>query len=160
MALRQDVGRWRPGRILAFGSLATLITPPAVFVSAALSSGLTPGQTLAALAAQVVAPRHNLLVTAAIGLFPLALLAATLWAHRRLAPRNLDRQALALAGLLPILAVGVWTHQDFWPLFLPARTYPGFPHGLGFIIGPMIFAPAGMAIAMLTVWLSRRLGIA
>ncbi|NNE09207.1 MAG: hypothetical protein HKN20_11655, partial [Gemmatimonadetes bacterium] len=45
---------------------------------------------------------------------------------------------------------------DFWPAFLPSRVYPGFPHGLEFIIGPGVFAPIGMLLGVLTVWVSQR----
>ncbi len=142
--------------MLAMGALAALSIPPAVFLWAAYGAGLTTGETMSALAAQYVAPRQNLLVCGALGLFPLALLAGVLWLLRRLAPSSKIRPALALGGLVPVLVVLVWVNVDFWPLFLPSRTYPGFPHGLGFIIGPGFFAPVAMAIGMLASWLVSR----
>jgi uncharacterized membrane-anchored protein len=60
------------------------------------------------------------------------------------------------SGLVAILVVLVWINLQFWPLFLPERTYPGFPHGLGFIIGPVFFAPVLMALVMGGVWLVLR----
>ncbi len=136
--------------ILSLGLLAVFTIPPFIFLWAALAAGLGIGESLAAMVAQYTAERQNLLVCSAIGLFPLALLAVGLWIGKRLAPEA--QQAMALTGLLPILAVLVWVNRDFWPLFLPSRTYPGFPHGLGFVIGPLIFAPIGMLVGLLLGW--------
>lgn len=140
--------------ILASGLLAIFLIPPLVFLVAAFAAGLGMGESVEALVAQYGAARQNLLVCSALGLVPLAVLALALWLTRRLAPQI--RQTMAVTGLLPILAVVAWVHWDFWPLFLPERTYPGFPHGLGFVIGPVFFAPVGLAIGLLIGWLATR----
>lgn len=152
----KESGKISPRAVLAFGALAALAIPPTVFLWAALSAGLGIGESVSALAAQYTAPRQNLLVCGAVGLFPLALLAVALWIIRRWAPASKIRPVLALGGLVPLLAVLVWVNLDFWPHFLPSRTYPGFPHGLGFIIGPAFFAPPAMLIGMLLAWLASR----
>ncbi len=140
----------------ALGTLAALVIPPAVFLGSALAADMAVGESIAAMVSQYSTPRQNLLVCSALGLIPLVLLAAVLAVLRRVTPSNRVRPVLALGGLLPILAVIVWVHLDFWQLFLPSRTYPGFPHGLGFVIGPVFFAPAAMAVGMLLAWLVSR----
>lgn len=134
------------------GVLAAVMIPPLVFAFAGLGEGMSFGDAIGALVAQYGAARQNLLVLSGVGLLPIGLLAVVLLVLRRLAPGSLLRPALALGGVVPILVVLVWAHWDFWPIFLPSRTYPGFPHGLGFVIGPLFFAPVGMVLGMLTGW--------
>ena len=144
--------------ILGLGAVLALAIPPVVFLGSAVQAGLGLGESLSAMVAQYREPRQNLLVCGALGLFPIGLLTVGLWVIKRLAPAYAYRGALAIGGCVPIMAVLVWVNLDFWPLFLPARTYPGFPHGLGFVIGPLIFAPVGMAIGVAFVWLAARRG--
>ncbi len=146
--------------LFALGVVIALAIPPTVFLAVALQAGLTPGETLSALAEQYRASRQNLLIVGLPGLFPIALLAAVCWLVGRFVPRAPPRSALAFGGLLPILAVSLWAHLKFWPLFLPARTYPGFPHGLELIIGPLIFAPILMLGGLLVAGLVTRLATA
>ncbi len=142
--------------ILLFSGAACLAIPPLVFLIAAFGAELSLNDAFAAMVEQFVAPRQNLLVCGALGLFPLTLLGLILWALRRFAPKIRYRSMLALGGVLPILVVLVWVNFDFWPHFLPSQTYPGFPHGLGFVIGPGIFAPIGMIGGMVIAWLISR----
>jgi len=142
--------------VLTLGALVAMALPPVIFTWVALFAGLGIGESLSALVAQYSAPRQNLLVCGVVGLLPLGLLAAVLWLLNRLAPGNQHRPALALGGLAPILAVLAWVNMEFWPTFLPSRTYPGFPHGLEFVIGPIFFAPVGMAVGLLVLWLATR----
>ena len=135
---------------------AVLVIPPVVFLAAALGGGLSPAESTSALIDQYGVGRRNLAVIGSLGLFPVALLAVLLWAIRRYASDGPDRAALALGGSLPILAVVAWANATFWPLYLPSRTYPGFPHGLELVIGPLIFAPIGMALGVGLAWLAGR----
>jgi uncharacterized membrane-anchored protein len=105
---------------------------------------------------QYAADRQNLLISAIPGLIPVLLLLAVLWAYRRYGKSERIRRAMGWVGLLAILLVLVWVNLQFWPLFFPSRTSPGFPHGLEFIIGPIFFAPVLMALAMGSVWLALR----
>lgn len=150
--------RLRARAVLAVGALAILAMPPAVFLVAALQAGLSLPESFSALAAQYTAPRQNLLVCGAVGLLPLALLAVVVGLMKRFAPTRENRPLVAIGGLVPVLAVLLWVNWDFWPLFLPSRTYPGFPHGLGFVIGPLFFAPVAMALGMVIPWFARRPG--
>jgi hypothetical protein len=142
--------------ILLLGAVAALLIPPLVFLIAALGGGLDPATALGALIEQYQAPRQNLFVVALPALFPLALLALALWVARRIDVARGSRPALALWGLVPILAVLVWVNFQFWPIFLPSRTYPGFPHGLEFVIGPGLFAPVGMLVGLVAGWMALR----
>jgi len=142
--------------VLALGALIAMAIPPLVFTAVALFAGLGIGESLSALVAQYSAPRQNLLICGVVGLLPLGLLAALLWLINRLAPGNQHRPALALGGLMPILAVLAWVNLEFWPTFLPSGTYPGFPHGLEFVIGPIFFAPVAMVVGVLVLWLATR----
>ncbi|MCH9648891.1 MAG: hypothetical protein K0U98_11685 [Deltaproteobacteria bacterium] len=148
--------RLRARTVLALGALVILAIPPVVFLGAALQAGLSLTGSFSAMSAQYTAPRQNLLVCGAVGLLPLALLAVVIGLMKRFAPRGPNRAVVAIGGLLPVLAVLLWVNWDFWPLFLPDRTYPGFPHGLGFVTGPLIFAPIGMAVGMLISWFAGR----
>lgn len=136
--------------VLFLGALAALAIPSGVFLVVALYSDLGAAEAVAAMVEQMTTRRQNLLVCGALGLFPILLLSLFSWGLSRWSVTRPWRAALAVGGLLPILAVLLWINFDFWPLFLPARTYPGFPHGLGFIIGPAIFAPIAMVIGMVT----------
>ena len=138
------------------GALAALAIPPLIFLWAALADGLGASEALTALVTQYGAERQNLAVLSAVGLAPLALLTIVLLVMRRLRPRDPARPIYAAAGLLPILLVLGWIHSTFWPLFFPGRTYPGFPHGLEFVVGPFIFAPVAMTVGLLVAWLGLR----
>jgi len=136
--------------------LLPLLVPTAVFAGCALAAGLSPAETWAATLDQYAADRHNLLIIAVPGFLPILLLLAVLWGYRRYGKSERIRRAMGWGGLAAILLVLVWVNLQFWPIFLPERTAPGFPHGLEFIIGPVFFAPVVMALAMGGVWLALR----
>lgn len=136
--------------------LLPLLVPTVVFAGCALAAGLSPAETWTATADQYAADRQNLLIIAVPGFIPILLLLAVLWGYRRYGKSERTRRAMGWGGLVAILVVLVWINLQFWPLFLPERTYPGFPHGLGFIIGPIFFAPVLMALVMGGVWLVLR----
>lgn len=132
--------------------LSPLIIPPVVFSICALEAGLSFSDTLTAVFEQYTVRRQNLLTTGLPGFFPILLLLGGLWLHRRSGGTQTTRIWMGWGGLIPIMAVIFWVNFQFWPLFLPARTYPGFPHGMEFIIGPGFFAPVGMLLGMLLGW--------
>jgi len=140
-------------RVLLVATATLLIIPPVVFAAVALHSGMSIGDALAALTEQYQASRLNLLVTSLVGLFPMLLLLVFLGVRRLLKKPPQANVMYAIAGVLPPVLVTVFIHFEFWPTFLPGRTYPGFPHGLEFIIGPAVFAPVGMLIALVFAWL-------
>jgi hypothetical protein len=137
--------------------LLLLAIPPLVFVLVALISGMSPADTAGALVAQYAAARVNLAVCSGLGLVPLLLLAVVLWIRRRRRPSAEGPPLYAIGGALPILAVAVFVNVEYWTAFLPNRTFPGFPHGLEFIIGPGIFAPIGMLAGLAVVAVMRRM---
>ena len=143
-------------KILASGVAAVLVVPALIFLWAAFGAGLGASEAFGALLAQYTVPRQNLGVVSLVGLLPVALLALVLWILRKLAPEDSRRPLLAAAGLAPVILVVAWIHHGFWTLYLPSRTYPGFPHGLEFVIGPLVFAPVGMAISMVVARLVSR----
>ena len=144
--------------VLATGVLV-LIIPPLVFLIVGLHSGMAPGDAVSALGAQYAAKRVNMAVISALNLFPLLLLAGFLGLRRALG-RDAGKASLyALTGAVPVLAVTAFVNFEYWPTFLPARTYAGFPHGLELILGPGAFAPAGLMLTLLVVWLATRRGI-
>ena len=134
--------------ILLSGIATALLIPPVVFCIAGLGDGMSVGAVLSACSDQYGARRQNLGVVALLGLFPIALLAGTLWLARRLRWLRLANVPAALSGMLPVLLVLVWTNVEFWPIFLPERVYPGFPHGLEFVLGPGFYGPAAMALGL------------
>lgn len=136
--------------------LLPLLVPTVVFAGCALAAGLSPGEAWTMTLDQLTADRQNLVVTAIPGFIPILLLLAVLWAYRRYGKDERLGRAMGWSGLVAILVVLVWVNLQFWPLFLPERTYPGFPHGLEFVIGPIFFAPVLMAVAMGGVWLALR----
>ncbi len=138
-----------PGVALAF------LIPPVVFVLTALFVDMSLAESLRAVAAQFGAERHPLLGAAILGTLPVVVLTLVGW----LLARKLDKlrvRAIAQAGLVGIALVLVWVNVEFWPGYLPDRTFLGFPHGLEFIIGPVFFAPPAMLMAMLAAWFATR----
>lgn len=131
----------------AWGVALTLAIPPLVFAATGLGEGMGIGATVTAMIEQYTVHRQNLFLVALPSLAPIGLLVLITWLIGRRSGVQATRP-LAIGGLLGILAVTVWINTLFWPLFLPARTYPGFPHGLEFIIGPALYAPAAMAMGM------------
>jgi len=139
-------------RVLLFGTVSVLTLPSMVFLFVALTSGLDPQTAVEALWLQAFARKMNLVVCGALGLVPIILLAVGHWIAKRRRVEESVRIVLVCGGLIPVLAVLVWANLEYWPRFLPSRTYPGFPHGLELIIGPGMFAPIGAAAGMVIAW--------
>ncbi len=136
--------------------LVPVLIPPVVYLVVGTTEGMGLTGALAALAEQLVSGRPNLAGCALIGLFPVLLLHIVLWLYGRLGGDATARIAMGWWGLAAIAVVLAWVNLEFWPLYLPARTSPGFPHGLEFVIGPVVFAPAGAAFAIFLGWLLNR----
>ncbi len=143
-------------RFFLIALVTLLLIPPVVFTIVALSKGMAVAAIPGLLLDQYQAPRQNLFVCGAISIAPLLALLVVGWLYRRFRGSAETRHLMMWGGLIPIVLVQIWVNFDFWPAFLPSRVYPGFPHGLEFIIGPGVFAPIGMLLGVLTVWVSQR----
>lgn len=132
--------------VLLFGMAGVFAIPPLVFFIVGLTEGMGAA-TFGALVEQYSIARQNLFMVSLPGLFPLALLGLAVYLGGRFRGWT-GLRSLAVGGTVAILAVQTWVNVEFWPTYLPARTYPGFPHGLEFVIGPIFFAPLAMLVGM------------
>lgn len=137
-------------KLLAGGALVALLIPPLVFCLAGLGEGMGIGEVVTACVEQFFAERQNLGVAAGLGLFPISLTALLLWIGRRIRRGWGSNLNVAVAALIPVLLVLAWANSEFWPIFLPDRVYPGFPHGLELVLGPLFYAPVAMLIGLIT----------
>ena len=139
--------------------LLPLIIPTAVFSVCAIAEGLSLAEMLMAVFGQITTKRLNLLICGALGLIPILFLLAAMWIYRCAGGSNRTRYWMAWCGLIPVISVLTLVNIQFWPLFLPNMTYPGFPHGLELIIGPVIFAPISMLPGIgIGWWIGRKRG--
>lgn len=144
----------RPVRVpsrsyLATALLAPFLIPPITYAAVALGSGMGPADTAAALVAQL-GGRPNLIAPAVLALLPLLIHIGLLLLLRRRDPEGRWLPRAAWMGLLPALLLLLWANATVWPLHLPGRPFPGFPHGLELVIVPLFFMPvallAGLAV--------------
>jgi hypothetical protein len=143
-------------RIALVAVIAPFAIPAIVFLMCALTEGMSLTDSLTSLSEQFTARRQNLFMIGALGLFPVGILMAILWIHRKRGGDQVTRRWMAGGGLIPILLVIIWVNFDYWPAFLPSKTYPGFPHGLEFVIGPGLFAPILMLPGIALGWWAAR----
>lgn len=126
-----------------------LLVPVVAYTLVALRTGLSVSETASAMVAQAIGGRPNLLAPAALSSVPIALLFILHWLARKRDPDNSWRERAAWSGLFLVLAVLFWANLTAWPLYMPGRAFPGFPHGLELVIAPLFFAP----VAALAGWL-------
>lgn len=143
-------------RIIVGSLIFLLLLPPCVFGMHGILGGLSVSETLAALFDQYTADRANLVIVTLLGILPLLLLVLIFWIRRRFWKTRDSEHAYAVGGVLPIVAVALLSNHEYWSVFLPSREFPGFPHGLEFIIGAFIFAPIGVAVGIAVSWLLLR----
>jgi len=129
--------------------LAPLLIPPVVYLVAALASGLGPGASFSALLDQSMGGRPNPLIVGFLGLFPALLLLGALFLARRLRPEAGWIQPAGWGGLGALLIVLAWANFEAWPLYLPGRSFPGFPAGIELVIGPVFFGPVAVLVGAL-----------
>lgn len=135
--------------VILWAILIALLIPPMVFFVVALFAGMGMADATQSLLDQYKSDRQNLAFLGAIGILPILLLALVVWIVGKLKRARVGQQQLAIGGAAGILAVLVWVNFEYWPTFLPNKIYAGFPHGLEFVIGPLIFAPIAMVVGML-----------
>tara|TARA_R110002049_G_scaffold54869_10_gene152359 strand:- start:1987 stop:2472 length:486 start_codon:yes stop_codon:yes gene_type:complete len=139
----------RASTVLGLAFLGALVIPALVFLLVGLIEGMSANELLGALRAQYVSGKQNLLVLGLVGCLPLALLALVVWILGRIKRISTSRRRFSMGGAFAILLVLLWVNFEYWPTFLPHRTYAGFPHGLEFVIGPFVFAPVAMVFGLL-----------
>lgn len=133
-----------------------LLVPPVVFFSVAIFSGISLSQSLQFVLEQYLVRKQNLLLSGIISCVPLLFLGLVLWLISRYAKNDKLLNSLSFGGFCGIFIVSVWINIEFWPNYLPSRVYPGFPHGLEFVIGPLFFAPIAMGLGMVIAWVLTR----
>ena len=146
----------KPFWILLIMADLVFFAAPIVFILAAFANGMGIGSTIEALTAQYSADRTNLLVISLLALAPMVLLTLILWIGRRFGKFAESGGTVALGGSLAILIVTVFVNLEYWPKFLPARTFLSWPHGIEFLLGPVIAAPVAMLIGMIIGKLAAR----
>ena len=139
----------KPFWILLIMADLVFFTAPVLFVMVALGSDMGVGATMDALFEQYAADRVNLLVISLTSLAPMVLLVLIVWIGRRFGKFKTSAGAVALGGSIAILLVTVFVNMEYWPKFLPARAFLGWPHGIEFLLGPAIAAPVAMLFGML-----------
>jgi hypothetical protein len=136
-------------RLLVGAGITALLIPPLVFCIAGLGEGMEIEQVATACVEQFFTARQNLGVAAGLGLFPVLLTGLLIWIGRRVGWHWARDNNVSVAALTPVLLVLTWANFEFWPIFLPGRDYPGFPHGLELVLGPLFYAPAAMLIGLI-----------
>ena len=101
--------------------------------------------------------RPNLLTSGLLAQIPMVVFLGALALLQKRDPDGRWLSIAAWAGLAPSLALLVWANVEVWPLFLPGRTFPGFPHGIELIIVPLFFVPVAMVAGLLVGALVGRL---
>lgn len=139
-----DAKQPRPAFFLAAFALPLLV-PVVVYLAVAVASGLSPGEAVGAFRAQFTG-RPNLMATALLGLAPIALFAGVLRLLRRRDPEGRWLGMVGWSGLAPALVVLIWANVEVWPLYMPGRAFPGFPHGLELVIGAIVFVPIALIL--------------
>jgi len=145
-----------PG-FLALALTAIFVLPPLIFAVCLVQAGVGFSETATHLAEHYQSERPNLAVAGLPALVPFALLGLILGLVRWLRGKE-GSTALLLGGGLPIVLILVWANATVWPLHLPGRSYPGWPHGLELVIAPLFFAPVAMLVGLVMAWFWRRAG--
>lgn len=142
--------------VLALCAVVVFLSAPLLFGLVAVSKGMSLSETINALVGQYTAPRQNLLVLSILSLFPVGVLALLMLAVKKLDRCGRPLPLIALTGSVPVVVLTLWINLEFWPIFLPSLNYPGFPHGLEFVIGPLIYAPGAAILAVLLAFFVTR----
>ncbi|MEJ8566349.1 hypothetical protein [Elongatibacter sediminis] len=146
----------RMTRVLLATVVVAAVTPATVFALVGVFSGMGAGELFTALVHQMGAPRLNLLVTGLLSLAPVLLMAVILGLGWWLGRFRQTGFAVAVGGAGGIVLVLIAANLEFWPHYLPSMTYPGWPHGLELLLGPLIGAPVGMMAGMIVGYLFAR----
>ena len=141
---------------IAVALVAPIILPTFAYLVVAMLGGHGVREAVSALVAQIRDGRPNPLITGILGLLPVLLLLLGMWIGRRFDPGGRRIAASGWGGLGGILVVLAWANFTVWPLYLPGRPFPGFPHGLELVIGPIFFAPVAAVLGVGIGWIAGR----
>lgn len=141
--------------------LTALLMPFAVplltFLVAGVTEGMSPAAALGSLAEQCTGGKPNPLLGGTLGLAPVGVIAIVLLGlRRRVAPDDPRLGAVGWGALLAAALVIAWANWEYWPRYLPEKTFMMFPHGMELVIGPLFFAPVGAVVGALLGWLTGR----
>lgn len=139
----------KPLWVLLIMADVVFFASPIVFVLVGLANDMSMGDTFSALVAQYSAPRINMWMVSLVASVPLLLLVLILWIGRRFGKFLHSAGAVAFGGSVGILLVTIFVNLQFWPRFLPSLTFPGWPHGIEFLLGPLFASPIAMLVGML-----------
>jgi len=134
--------------LFIFAIVLVLVTP-LVFMAVGMTAGWSFAEAISALGTQVEPYDPNIFLVSLIGLLPLILLALVIWISFLISKRTMRTAAYVLGGAIPIVAVMLFVNLEYWPAYLPDRTFLGFPHGLEFVIGPLVFAPIAALVGLI-----------
>ena len=146
----------RTTTVLATSTVTLLLLPALLFLASALYRGMGIAGGFGALIDQYAADRTNLTVITLLGLVPLLLIMLLLGIRRVIRKTWQGSAVYAVGGVIPVVAVMAFVHLQYWPSYLPNRQFLGFPHGLEFVIGPLVFAPIGVVIGCVVARLTAR----
>lgn len=107
-----------------------LLIPTLAFVVIGLQKGMGFSGTGAALIEQYDADRANLLMASVLGLAPILLLCLLLALRRLLLKTWAGARIYVIGAAVPVVLVTVFVQMSYWPKYLPARQFMGFPHSL------------------------------
>ncbi len=142
-------------RYVVLATASIVLLPALIFAICLLLDGHSAAESMRLLLAQMQAERRNPLVVGLPAVVPFALLAIVLLIYRRWRGPQGSKMVAAF-GVLAIVLLLIWANAIFWPLFLPGRSYPGWPHGLEMVIVPIFFAPVGMLVAVAIAMILQR----
>jgi hypothetical protein len=142
--------RWRvsTAAVLLVMGVLIVVLPSAVFALVSVAKGMDSSTAVAVLVEQFSSERHDLGAVSLLGLLPWLLLTDIRWRFVRKERRPL----YAFTGAIPILLVIAFVNDEFWSRYLPRREFLGFPHGIELVIGPLFFAPVGLAMGLAVSW--------
>lgn len=133
--------------VVVWGAGVATALPPIVFIASGLLAGMGVGELGSALVEQYSTDRLNLFVLGFVGLIPFLFLSVSLFVLRRLGQVE-PLRFMAWGGGVMVALLLLWAHASYWPDFLPDRVAPGWPHGIAFVVVPLIYAPIGALVGM------------
>ena len=113
------------------------------------------GEYTTELADAVTRKNLNLVMITVLGMAPFLLLTGSLWLYLRKTD-TFRGLFLLMGGVLGIWVITIPSHLEYWPSHLRGATL-GWPHGLEFVLAPILSVPV-MGVGAVIGWvLSKKL---